>query len=253
MIEVAISPTRIQAGTVEGLEIRLTNRGPGRCTNIVVSIRLPNGLVQVGGKSRIARSALASGESFSSPMRVRASTPGDYPISSPNFSYQDHLGHSQHTAGFIAEISAEPERAAAPLPRLSVTLLTAALPLGRWDRLRGRVTNTGESDVSDLEVTLSGRVVTAERGSRCFVARLAAGDSAGLEFEVRALEAGDRVPVYFDLSYRGPDGRQQAEAKHTVRVGIAERAGEANPTMESPDGPSAAADPAGLSPEKPDT
>jgi uncharacterized membrane protein len=211
MIEVAISPTRIQAGRVTDLEIRLTNRGPGSCTNVVLSIRLPNGLVQLGGKGKIERNALASGESFSSPMRVRASTPGQYRLRSPSFSYQDHLGHVQHTTGFfIAEISVEPERVPEPIPRLSVESLTTALPLGRWDTLHGRVTNTGESDVSDLEVTLSGRVVTAaERGNRCSVERLMAGDSADLEFQVRALESGDRVPVYFDLSYRGPDGSHQ--------------------------------------------
>ena len=239
MIEVAISPTRIQAGTVTDLETRLTNRGPGSCTNIVLSIRLPSGLVQLGGKGKIERNALASGESFSSPMRVRASTPGQYRLRSPSFSYQDHLGQVQHTTGFfIAEISVEPERLPEPVPRLSVESLTTALPLGRWDTLHVHVTNTGESDVSDLEVTLSGRVVTAERGNTYSVERLMAGDSADLEFQVRALESGDRVPVYFDLSYRGPDGNHRGEAKHTVRVGTAE-------TIKTPDRSSAPPDPAG--------
>jgi hypothetical protein len=239
MIEVTISPTRIQAGAVTGLEIRLTNRGPGSCTNIVLSIRLPNGLVQLGGKGKIHRNALAPGERFSSPIRVRASTPGRYQLRSPNFSYEDHRGQVQHTTDFfIAEISVEPEPVAAPAPRLSAELLTTALPLGRWDALRGRVTNVGESDVRDLEVILSGQVVTDERDNRCSVERLTAGASVDLEFQARALEAGDRVPVYFDLSYRGPDGSHQGKAKHTIRVDSAE-------TITTPDRSSAPPDPAG--------
>lgn len=231
MIEAEISPTRILVGTATDLEIRLTNSGPGPCTNIIVSIRLPAGLVRLGGKDRIERSALAPGESFSSPMRVRASAPGHYQLTSPNFSYRDHLGYSQHASGLVAEISADPGQEAAPVPRLSVELLTAALPFDAWDTLRGRVTNIGESDVSDLEVTLSGQVVTTERGIRCAVGRLAAGDSEDLEFQVRAREAGDHVPVHLDLTYRGPDGRHHGETKHTVRIGNAEPASKASATM----------------------
>jgi hypothetical protein len=171
-------------------------------------------------------------------MRVRASTPGQYQLSIPNLSYEDHVGRVRHLVGVIAEITVEPEPVAAPVPRLSVESLTTALPLGRWDTLHGRVTNIGESDVRDLEVILSGQVVTDERDNRCSVERLTAGASVDLEFQVRALESGDRVPVYFDLSYRGPDGSHQTEAKHTVRVDSAE-------TITTPDRSSAPPDPAG--------
>jgi hypothetical protein len=193
--------------------------------------RLPAGMVQLSGRDRIERNALAPGESFSSPMRVRASAPGHYQLSSPNFSYRDHLGHSQHMAGFIAEISVDPEQKAPPVPRLSAELLTAALPLDAWDTLRGCVTNVGESDVSDLEVTLSGQVITTERGNRCAVGRLTVGDSEDLEFQVRAREVGDHVPVHLNLSYRGPGGRHREETEHTVQVGSAKPESRARETM----------------------
>jgi hypothetical protein len=219
MIDVAISPTRIRAGTAEELYIRLTNSGPGTCTNIIFTLRLPAGLVRLRGTDRIERSALADGESVSSSIQVKAGKAGRYRLTSPNFSYRDHLGQSCHMTGFTAEITAEPGQEAPLIPRLSVELLTAELPLDQWTILRGRVSNIGEADVSDVEVTLSGQAVTTERGGRSVAGQLAAGASADLEFHVRACEAGPQVPVRLDLTYRGPDGRHRDETTPTLRVG----------------------------------
>ena len=219
MIEVTISPTRIRAGNAEELYIRLTNSGPGTCTNIVFRIRLPVGLLRLRGKDRIERSALAAGESFSSSIQVRTTEAGSYRLTSPNFSYRNHLGQSCHETGFTAEITAEPGQEVVLIPRLSVQLLTAELPFDEWSILRGRVTNIGEADVSGLTVTLSGQAVTTERGSHVAAGGLAAGASTDLEFYVRACEAGPHVPVRLDLTYRGPGGRRSDETTHALRVG----------------------------------
>lgn len=219
MIEVAISPTRIRAGTTEELHIRLTNSGPGTCTNIIFRIRLPVGLVRLAGKDRLERSALAVGESFSSSIQVRTEEAGRYRLTSPNFSYRNHLGQSCHVTDFTAEISAEPGQEGARVPRLSVELMTVKLPLDEWTILRGRVTNVGEADVFDLEVTLSGQAVITERESRFAAGQLAAGARADLEFHVRAHEAGQHVPVRLALTYRGPDRWYRGETTHTLRVG----------------------------------
>jgi hypothetical protein len=219
MIEVAISPTRIRAGTTEELHVRLTNSGPGTCTNIIFRIRLPVGLMRLGGKERIERSALAAGESFSSSMQVRTREAGRYRLTSPNFSYRNHLGQSCHVTDFTAEISAEPGQEGALLPRLSVELMDAELLIDEWSIQRGRVTNVGEADVSDLEVTLSGQAVATERDGRFAAGQLAAGAWADLEFHVRAREAGQHVPVRLALIYRSPDGWRRDETTHTLRVG----------------------------------
>jgi hypothetical protein len=221
MIEVKVAPTHIQADTDSDVEIRLTNVGHGACRNIIFTVRLPAGMVLLRGRDRISADALASGESFSSFIRLRASKPGRYILASPNLSYRDQGGQPHRVTGFRAEISADPGKAPVPVPtpRLSTELVTAELPLDGWSILRVRVTNTGDADALDLAATLSGQVTSDERGGRSLVPQLPPGASATVSFSVCALKAGTDVPVHLDLSYRGPAGRQHVEATHTVRVG----------------------------------
>ena len=228
MIEVEISPCRIRAGIAEDLHIHLTNTGPGTCTNIIFSIRMPPGLVRLRGKDRIERSALAAGESFSASMRVIAKTEGHFQLKSPNFSYRNHRGQACH-ADFVTKITVEPGRGQTSPPRLSAELLTEELPLSEWSVLGGRVTNVGESEASDVKVTLTGQAVTADPDIRFLPARLAPGDAENLEFLVLAREPGTHVPVHLSLSCRGPDGRRyDKKATRTIRVGHdQEAAGEA--------------------------
>ena len=78
LIQVTISPTQLPAGMAEDIDVRLTNVGPGRCTNVVFSLRLPVGLVLLKGTGKIQRSALDAGEFFNTSLRVTASGPGSY-------------------------------------------------------------------------------------------------------------------------------------------------------------------------------
>jgi hypothetical protein len=225
MIEVRVSPTHIQADTDSDVEVRLMNVGHGTCRNIIFTVRLPAGLVLLRGRDRISVDALAPGESSSSSLRLRASKPGRYILASPNLSYRDHGGQPHHVPGFRAEISVDPGKAHMPTPRLSTDLLTAKLPLDEWSLLRVRVTNTGDADAHDLAATLSGQVTSDERGGRSLVAQLPPGGSADVSFSVCALKPGVNVPVYLDLTYRGPAGKQHVEATHMVRVGRSQPAG----------------------------
>ena len=218
MIEVVISPARIQAGSAADLSIRLTNDSQGICTNVIFSVRLSPGIMRLRGREKIEASMLAPGQSVTSTLCVLASSQGCYQLTSPNFSYRDHQGHAQRVPGFSTDITVDPERVPKPDPRLRLELRTLELSLNEWSILRGRISNVGETDVSGLEITLSGRVTVEHRGRRFPVEKLPAGRSVDASFHVRAQEAGAHVPVHFDLAYSGPNERHREVTTRTVRV-----------------------------------
>ena len=172
--------------------------------------------MRLRGKDKIEVSTLPAGETSAWALCVQASAPGRYKITSPNFSYRDDRSQSKDDTGFAVEVTADAQQAPLPDPLPVVTLLTKYLPLGEWDIFKGRVTNGGKSDLFDLEVVLSGQAITT---APVLVSQLPAGTSEDVTFQVCAREAGAHVPVRFDLTYRGPDGRCRSGAKDTVRVG----------------------------------
>ena len=218
MIEVVISPAHIPAGSDADLNIRLTNVGQGTCTNVILSVRLPATIMRLGGRNKIEAARLGPGESVTLPLRVRATRQGRFQLTSPNFSYRDHRGTVQRVRSFTTDITVDPEKAPEADPHLIVDLRTAELPLSEWSILRGRISNVGESDASNLEITLSGRVTVDDHGRRFPVEQLPAGGSVDATFHVRAQEPGAHVPVYLDLAYSGPNRRHRDRAPLTVQV-----------------------------------
>ena len=217
MIEIAISAVHV--GDTD-LKVCLTNSGPHECLNVIFVIRLPAGVMRLRGQERIGPIRLLPGKTVCEKLRVRAEKPGRYPLTSPNFSYQDHNGKSHREAGFTAEIIVYPAPAPDPAsePRISTELQTRELPLGEWAILHCRLSNVGDTDAEKLELALSGQVTMDERSRRFALDRLAAGAAANASFYVRAQEAGAQVPVYFDLTYSGPGGRRPDPTVATVSV-----------------------------------
>jgi len=218
MIEVTVSPARIPVGAAARMEIRLTNSGRSAYLNIIFMIKLPVGIMQLRGPDRVTVSKLSPGESITLPLRVRADGAGSYQLTSPNFSYQDHTGHAHRETGFAAEIVVDPEPIPAPEPKITAELKTTELPLGEWSTLRGRVSNVGNVDVSELEIILYGQVTTENRSKSFVLETLQVGASVDASFSVRALEAGAQVPIHLDLAYSGPDRRHYSTMTRTVSV-----------------------------------
>ena len=219
MIEVAISP--IHLGDTD-LKICLTNSGPYEYLNVIFVIRLPAGLMRLRGQERIGPIRLLPGETVCEKLRVRAEKPGRYPLTSPNFSYQDHNGKPHREATFTAEIivhpAPDPAPGPTPEPRISTELQTRELPLGEWTILRCRLSNVGDRDAEKLKLDLNGQVEVDERSRTFALDRLAAGAAANASFYVRAREAGAQVPVYFDLTYSEARGRRSDSTVATVSV-----------------------------------
>ena len=132
MIEVTVSPTRIPVGAPVDLEIRLKNSGQDAYLNVIFTIRLSVGIIRLHGPDRITVSKLPPGESITSPLRVRADSAGRYQLTSPNFSYRNHIGRAQRRTGFSAEIMVDPEPIPAPKPKVTAEPKTAELPLDEW-------------------------------------------------------------------------------------------------------------------------
>lgn len=223
MIEATLSPTRIPAETAAEVEFRLTNSGPGTCTGVIFTITLPTGIIRLSGRERFEERRLSPGQSITVPLRIQAEHPGDYELTSPNFSYRDHRGRRHRVSDYSARLTVDP--APAPLPEpadptsaIGVELRTTELPHDDWTILRSRITNHGTTGLHDLEITLSGQVSTERRGMRARLGQLPAGQSADLPFFVCARQPGSHVPVHLDLSYRDEARHYRATTTHSVRV-----------------------------------
>jgi hypothetical protein len=217
MIEVTVSPERIAAGTAD-LEIRLTNRGHDKCLNVIFTLKLPVGMMRLRGADTVRAKELAPGESTTSPLRVRSDQPGRYKLTSPNFSYTDHLGRSRREYGFSAEIAVDPEPSPPPEPRVGVEVETTALPRAEWSTLSIRVSNLGAVEVSDLAITVSGRITTERRAGAIVLDQLEVGASENKWVSVWAEEAGANVPIHLDVAYTGHGRRHHELITRTIHV-----------------------------------
>jgi hypothetical protein len=121
--------------------------------------------MRLRGPDKITASKLLPGQSITATLRVRAGDEGRYRLTSPNFSYLNHTGHPHRETGFAAQITVDPAPVPAPEPNVIAELMTAELPIGEWSTLRGRISNVGDVDVSELKLTLSGQVSSEERGN----------------------------------------------------------------------------------------
>jgi uncharacterized repeat protein (TIGR01451 family) len=219
VIEARLSPSRIYAGDAVDLEVCLTNTGQGTCTNVVFTIRLPAGITRLGGRETTRASHLAPGRSHISMLRIRAGSAGRYRLTSPNFSYKDHLGQPNRDTSFAAELVVEAERDPLPEPQVTVELRTTELPYNEWSILRGRIVNHGVVTVSGLEIAVSGQVKPDQRSERISLEELPAGRSADVSFFVLAGQAGADVPVHLDLAYGDERRRYHApSATYPIRV-----------------------------------
>src|SRR5689334_24927563 len=87
------------------------------CLNVVFVIRLPTGIRCLRGPDRIRKPKLHPGESITALLRIRADRAGSYQLTSPSFSYTDHMSRAHHDNDFTAEITADPALVPARVPK----------------------------------------------------------------------------------------------------------------------------------------
>lgn len=211
MIEVTLEPTELFVGEAADLVVQLTNTGPGTCAHIIFTLTLPSEIMLLRGQNEIEVQRLGPGQTEKRTLRVRAMSAARCRVTSTNFSYRDRYGMTcRRDSEFQAElITAVPERrgptpgAQPPAPEVSfiVNLVTAELPYGEWALLAGQITNSGDTELGNVAISISGPVAPGKRGRRARLGSVSPASSASFEFFVCADGVAGRVPVYLDLSF----------------------------------------------------
>jgi len=214
MIEVSVEPSHLVAGRRTQLIIRFANRGRRACSDVVFKLGLPSAITIMGGTNRVEIPVIPPGRVHTLEMTVEAKRPGEFQLTSTNFSYRDEFDVPVRVTDFRARLSVEaapPRRPQAPRPtamrpvgRLGVEHADGELRLGEWDVLRILVRNKTGIPLSDVTVAVSGPFKTA--GKRARIAVLGDGATARFPFNVNAAEGGRHVPVSIHTTYSYPDG-----------------------------------------------
>ena len=226
MIEVTLRPTELFVGEAADLVVQLANTGPGACTHIIFTLTLPAEIMLLRGQDKIEVPRLESGQTETRTLRVRALSAVRCRVTSTNFSYRDRYGLTcRRDSDFQAElVTTVPERrgpaaeAHPPAPKVAFTvgLVTAELPCGEWALLEGRITNSGDAELGNVELRISGPL-TPKRGLRARLGSVPPAAGASFRFFGCSDRSGT-VPIYLGLSFVDRARRCSRELTRTVQV-----------------------------------
>lgn len=193
MIDVSVEPSRLVAGQRAVLTIRFANSGRRSCSDVVFKLGVPPTIAIVGGTNRVEITAIAPGRTHVHKVTVEPKKPGEFQLTSTNFSYRDEFDVPVRVTDFRARLSVDATPANRPIARLGVEHAGGELTLGEWAIVCIFVRNTTGFQLSDVTVELSGPLRTDRK--RASIAALGNGVTARFAFNVRATESGRQVPV----------------------------------------------------------
>jgi hypothetical protein len=221
MISATIEPLQLVANLITPLVIRLSNTARAPCTHVVFRFKLPSQIVLLEGSDRVEVPRIDANQTIVHSVRVRPKQVGPASIVSSNFSYRDALGKPQYPTSFRQEVTViEPlPRPDSPEPAVSLELDTSELPLKEWDRLRGRLRNSGSATLRAGRLRAVGPITCDPRHPWYPVDILFAGEEVEFSIPVRADERGARVPVHLEVAYSDDSGKIRHHSELTpVRV-----------------------------------
>jgi hypothetical protein len=225
MIEVTLQPTELFVGEAADLIVQLTNTGAGTCTHIIFTLTLPGEIMLLHGQDEIEVQRLEPGQTEMRTLGVRALSAARCQATSANFSYRDRYGTTCRRTDFRAElVTTMPERhgpaprAQPPVPEMAFTvdLVTAELPYDEWALLEGRIVNSGDTELRNVELRISGPL-TPKRGLRARLGSVPPAAEASFGFFGCADRAGT-VPIYLDLYFVDRARRCSRKLTRTVHV-----------------------------------
>lgn len=209
MINISVTSPRLVAGQRARLDIRFSNIGSGPCRKVVFTLGVPPGLRLVGGGERIDIAALEPGADVIRSVTVEAAQAGEYPLTSPNFSYRDEDDEPVRDRNWRAvvavadQVPSPPPPTLIPPPEVRVECEATGLVVREWAQLPILVRNRSSLTVSDVSVEVAGPLEVSDR--RGGITALPGGKSARLRFHVRPHDAG-LVPVTVRVAYGYLDG-----------------------------------------------
>jgi hypothetical protein len=208
MLEVSVEPSHLIAGQRAQLAIRFTNTGRRACSDIVFKLGLPPGILLLSGRNRAEASTVAAGRTYVHEVTVQPGRPGNYQVTSANFSYRDEFDRPVRVPDFraplIVEAAPVAPAAVGPTGRLTVECGGADMALREWGIMPILVRNTTGVPLSDVSVAVSGPF--HPDGTRASIPALDNGAAYRVRLNLRPDEAG-QVPVKVHTTYNYLDGR----------------------------------------------
>jgi hypothetical protein len=208
VIVVSVRPDEILVDQLTDVTLCLENTGPGVCTNVRFTFRVPKEILLIRGRRQVQVARLRKGEHYDHPLQVQAREQGTFQLVSTNFSYRDSSGRGQRVPETVLSLRAVTPTvlAPAPAPSLELTLETTNLPVDAWSPLSGCIANVGEVAVQGVTLSASGLDLQADREQ---VGDLPPGLTLPFTLSVRVTKAGTgtRVPIRLEAAFRDRSGR----------------------------------------------
>lgn len=203
MIELSVTPGDLVAGQRSSLLLRFANVSQGTCFDLVFKLRLPAGIVLVGGSDRVEIPSIPAGRAHTHTVTVEAKRPGRFELTSANFSYRDEFDLPVRVTDcrvdLVATAATAPAPVRQPAGRLRVACTDGELTLGEWDVLHVVVTNSTGVALGDVTMSVEGPFLSDGKRSRVEVLR--DGATARFAFTVNATGSGRHVPVTVRTAY----------------------------------------------------
>jgi hypothetical protein len=216
MIEVRLAPEQIIAGQDTLLAIRFTNTANDTYTDLVFNFSLPSDVMLLRGRNLVEIPRIEAGKSYAYKVIVRARRPGDFRVTSPNFSYRDDWNRPVRISDFRAKLTVLPATQV-PTAALSVDI-AGELALDEWDLLRINLKNIGSHQVRNVVMTVRGEFTVGTHGPQVRLASLPPGAESQVSFVVCATRGGQSVPVNVHASYLDAVGSPKAQSEDLVVV-----------------------------------
>ena len=105
MLDVSLEYQKLQMNQRNEVKLCFSNSGNETLTNIIFTLNLPGQILLLKGKRRVEIPQLKPGERTQYPLTVIPKAAGKHIVSSPNFSYRNHLGQGQRIKNFNLELS----------------------------------------------------------------------------------------------------------------------------------------------------
>jgi hypothetical protein len=206
VIVVSVHPDEILTGQPVNVVLRLTNTGPGVCTNVRFTFRMPREILLIRGRRQVQIDRLSDGKQHDHLLQLQARKLGVFQLVSTNFSYRDSAGRGQRVPETILHLRGVAPAAPrpTPIPVLDLTLETISLPTGAWNPLQGHISNIGEHPAWGIALSASGPALQAQEET---IGNLPPGEGMPFTLSVRAAQTGTRVPIRLKATFRDDSGQ----------------------------------------------
>ncbi len=194
MIIISLRPDKISTDIVDTVHLRFTNTGPGICTNVRFTFRMPKEVLLIRGKRQLNISRLNEGESHEYALQVKAIAPGVFSLMSANFSYRNLAGEIFRVKETTLALNViKPDALPSlPPPSIKINLNPDVVSSSTWTSIKGDISNTGAIMIKNVEISAEGPALKSHKE---VLGDVSPGQTLPFTLSIYASEDGTRVPV----------------------------------------------------------